>query len=505
MSRLATTTAILGMFMAGLVLGLAGCSSDHSGLGLPNLDAQAPRLDAPVGGGAGGAGRDAPIAGSGGNGGVVEGGGVTVMGGSSQNEGGAGGSIPSGGGVGGFTASGTGGFTPKGGATGAGGATQAGGSAQQGGTTAAGGAGGTAGVMVSGGMRIGGTTAASGGTLAGGAASGGTRTGGTAGSGGTMRTGGATGSGGSTPSGGITGMGGTTGRMCGAGLKSCLANEFCELPAGLCDSSSATGTCVATPGACGDVYQPVCGCDGVTYPNDCERQVAQVSRRSYGSCPDAGAGGSTGAGGSGGSTAIGGRTATGGMSTGGTGAGGVGGSSGGHPECVTASDCQLFSDCCNCVPIPVGTSMVSCMIACFQSSCAQRGLAASDVACIAGRCTFSRACTPAAGICPVAAPTPQCPVGQAPLFVGSCPSGGCAKVEDCSEVSSCDVCNAGTTTTPTGLLCATFQTLPPSYHCVSTPQDCVGNPTCACMGICSGDMSCILPDSTTLTCQCPNC
>jgi len=504
MTRLATTAAILGMIASGLVLGLAGCSSDHSGLGLPNLDAQAPRRDAAAGSdGAGGAGRDAPIAGSGGSGGVVESGGVTVMGGSSQAEAGAGGSTPSGGAIGGFAQGGTGGSTPKGGTT-TGGATQAGGSAQQGGTTAAGGVGGTAGVMVSGGTRSGGTTAASGGTPAGGttAASGGTRTGGTAGSGGSTPAGG--GASGGMLTGGTTGTGGTSGRICGAGLKSCLANEFCEMPTGLCNSSSATGTCVATPGACGDVYQPVCGCDGTTYTNDCERQVAHVSRKSYGACaaPDGGAGGSTGTGGNGGSTAIGGKTATGGMSTGGGGAGGVGGSSGGHPECVTASDCQLFSDCCNCVPIPVGTSMVSCMIACIQSSCAQRGLAASDVACIAGRCTFGRACKPAAGVCPVETPVPQCPAGQAPLFVGSCPSGGCAKVEDCAEVSSCDACT-GTAAAPTGLLCATFQTLPPSYHCVSTPPACGTSPTCACMGICSGGLSCITQNS--LTCQCPEC
>ena len=481
--RLATTPAILGLAVGGLILGIAGCSSDHSGLGLPNLDAQAPRLDAPSGhGGAGGTSHDAPAAGSGGSGGVVESGGVTVMGGSSQAEAGAGGSTPSGGAIGGFTTSGTGGSTPKGGTTGTGGATQAGGS---GGTTAAGGAGGTAGVIVSGGTRTGGTTSASGTPRTGGTtgASGGGPTGGSAGSGGTPRTGGAPGSGGSTPSGGTTGTGGTSGRICGVGLKSCLTNEFCEMPTGLCDSSSATGTCVATPGACGDVYQPVCGCNGVTYSNDCERQVAHVSRRSYGSCPDAGAGGSAGTGGTGG-------------------AGGVGGSSGGHPECVTASDCQLFSDCCNCVPIPVGTTMVSCMIACIQSSCAARGIQASDVACIAGRCTFSRACKPAAGICPSTTLTPQCPAGQAPLFVGSCPSGGCAKVEDCSEVSSCDACT-GTSAGPTGLLCATFQTLPPSYHCVSTPPACGTSPTCACMGICSGDLSCITQNS--LTCQCPNC
>ena len=481
MTRLATTPAILGILVSGMVAGHAGCSSNGAGLGPQQGDAHAPAPDAAAGhGGVGGAGRDAPAAGSGGNGGVSESGGVTAIAGSTQLEAGAGGSPPTGGGTGGVTQ--VGGATQQGGATGAGGTmgtagvtTSVGGTQAGGATTSGGGAGN------SGGTRTGGTTAASGTPRTGGA---------TEGSGGTIA-GGATGSGGTIPTGGTTGIGGTGGRICGAGLKSCLANEFCEMPTGLCASLDATGTCVVNAGVmCPADIQQVCGCNGKTYPNDCYRQLAGVSKRSDGACADAGVGGSTGTGGSGATGGTGGTTST----------GGVGGSSGGHPECVTDADCQLFSDCCSCLSIPKDTIMVPCTPAtCIATACTLTRIQASDVACIAGRCTFSRACKSAGGACPAAPPTPVCPAGQALLFVGNCPGGGCAKVEDCSEVASCDVCTAA------GLSCATFETMPPSYHCVSTPHDCVANPTCACMGICSGGMSCDTPNSTKLTCQCPEC
>ena len=88
MTRLATTPAILGILLGGMVAAglLAGCSSKQVEIGSQNMDAHA--LDAPSGrGGAAGAGIDAAVAGSGGSatggaaGGVGPSGGIVGSGG----------------------------------------------------------------------------------------------------------------------------------------------------------------------------------------------------------------------------------------------------------------------------------------------------------------------------------------------------------------------------------------------------------------------------------------
>jgi hypothetical protein len=440
MTRLATTPAILGLLVIGIIAaGLpTGCSS-KTAISQERADAQAPALDAPAGsGGAAGAGIDAAATGSGDSAGDTGSGGVT----------------------------GTGGSSPSGGTTAAGRTTSTGGSTGMGGAT---------------------------------------QTGGTTGAAGATQTGGSTGAGGVTQSGGTTRAGGGAGAGGTGGSTNAGAGEFCDLPPGHC-CCDFMGTCTVKPGGCTADYRPVCGCDGKTYSNDCERLVFGQSKLYDGACgtADAGVGGSTGAGGTAGTgsggTATGGRPATGGTTTGGTGGtstGGAGGSSDGYPECTTSADCQLVNDCCNCTSIPKGSGKPFCaLMECYEARCDSRYVTGASVACIAGRCTFSQTCNPAEVSC--SSPTPVCRVGQVPLIVGGCYD-LCFLVEDCSDVGSCDVCKAA------GLSCATFQTLPPSYHCVSTPPQCVANPTCACMGICSGDLSCVEPDSTELTCQCPNC
>ena len=76
------------------------------------------------------------------------------------------------------------------------------------------------------------------------------------------------------------------GNSCG-GLKptSCAKSEYCNYPIETkCGSGDQTGTCSKLPQACDTKYDPVCGCDGVTYSSDCTAAMKGISVLHTGTC-----------------------------------------------------------------------------------------------------------------------------------------------------------------------------------------------------------------------------
>ncbi len=75
------------------------------------------------------------------------------------------------------------------------------------------------------------------------------------------------------------------GEVCGGLFPiSCDKGLWCQNPAGQCKVFDGQGKCDVIPRFCTRQFQPVCGCDGKTYGNDCERRMARVQLNHVGRC-----------------------------------------------------------------------------------------------------------------------------------------------------------------------------------------------------------------------------
>ncbi len=76
-------------------------------------------------------------------------------------------------------------------------------------------------------------------------------------------------------------VGATCGGIAGA---QCGEKEWCSYTDNSCGSGDQTGVCKQRPEICTMDYKPVCGCDGKTYSNACNANLAGTDVAKEGDC-----------------------------------------------------------------------------------------------------------------------------------------------------------------------------------------------------------------------------
>ncbi len=64
----------------------------------------------------------------------------------------------------------------------------------------------------------------------------------------------------------------------------CDPGYFCDWTPNSCGNADQIGDCRPVPMGCPDIYDPVCACDNMTYPNECDANAAGLDIIAPGTC-----------------------------------------------------------------------------------------------------------------------------------------------------------------------------------------------------------------------------